>query len=118
MAKKLKYHDGSRECEPVKCLLFFIETEITIQAVATFTDSRDDLLKVDANAAQGWELPACEKELIGDQAKKNHLKQHMIELFQTAMEEAGYSLKKRNSDGSHYVCFNLEPIETTEKPDE
>ena len=95
---QLPYHDGSRDCTPVKCILFFSENHEVCELTVMFTDNEDERLILKSELRPDWVLQQPKK----DQSS-------MVDRFKKAMEKLGYQVSPRNK-GSTFLSFNLEPI--------
>ena len=96
MATKLPYHDGSRECTPVKCLLFVKEEGQEIKVAAVFTDNEEDKLRPNGHIIENNLILTCPKE------KRSAL----VEDFTEALAKLGYQASLRDRRPS-CIIFDL-----------
>jgi len=97
MATKLPYHNGSRKCTPVKCLLFAKEEGQEIKIAAVFTDNEEEKLLPDQNSFESNLFLTCSKKR----------RAALVEDFTAAMARLGYRANLKKSRPS-YIIFDLQ----------
>lgn len=100
MPEELPYRDGSRLCQPVKCVVFFDYSnpgKIIVKVI--FTDDESETIGPKDTAAPEWLLEVAPNQIP-----------EVIAKLENILATYGYQVSDRAIHPTNYHSFNLQPL--------